>query len=180
MNHTPRITSLGLSAAIAIAFAVLGPVSAHAGCFGTRAPAAARPMITLPAITPRKAESDLAARNIVGTWLSTGFDSNGAETSQSYVQWHSDGTEWENVNLPISDPMCLGSWKEVDRKHVSRNHFGWLFGDGGLSGYFNETETVTVGKDGTYHGVSDTKVYDLSGNLVGESTGTTSAVKISP
>jgi hypothetical protein len=32
----------------------------------------------------------------------------------------------------------MGSWKVIDAHHVSRNHFGWLYDRGTLSGFFNE------------------------------------------
>lgn len=105
----------------------------------------------------------------------------GVPGPQAYIQWHADGTEWENANLPLSGGnICLGSWKVVDMKHVSRNHFGWLYTQGLLTGHFNETEMTTVGLNGTYTGVTDTKVYDLSGTLLAEVAGTSSAVRVSP
>jgi hypothetical protein len=185
-----RLTSLGLQAGIA-AMAALGAVSAHAGCADPRIDASGRPSIALPARAPDssimlsarepdQAASPYAARNIVGTWLVT-YSRQGVPGPQAYIQWHADGTEWENANLPLSGGnICLGSWKVIDMKHVSRNHFGWLYTDGILTGHFNETEMTTVGLKGTYTGVTDTKVYDLSGTLLAEVAGTSSAVRVSP
>ena len=34
---------------------------------------------------------------IVGTWLVT---YEGPVAGQAFIQWHSDGTEWENIDLP--------------------------------------------------------------------------------
>ena len=65
MNRNHRITSLGLSAVIAIA--ALGASSAHAGCDDPRTLAAGQPAIQLPPGEPTMAQSDIAAINIVGT-----------------------------------------------------------------------------------------------------------------
>jgi hypothetical protein len=121
-----------------------------------------------------------AADNIVGSWLVT-YTVEGAYFAQAYIQWHSDGTEWENINLPISGgSVCVGSWTTVDAKHVSRNHYGWLYTKGKVSGYFNETETDAVAKNGTYAGTNEQKGYDLNGNLLFDVTGTSSAAMITP
>jgi hypothetical protein len=56
-------------------------------------------------------------------------------------------------------------WKRVDARHVSRNHYGWLYTSGILTGYFNETETAEVSRNGTYNGITETMIYDLDGHL---------------
>ena len=100
---------------------------------------------------------------------------------QAYIQWHNDGTEWENINLPLSGGnICVGSWKPVDSKHVSRNHYGWLYTNGELSGYFNETETNKVTRNGTYSGTNEQIGYDLNGNQIFDVMGTSSAILIAP
>jgi hypothetical protein len=126
------------------------------------------------------ASDENASKNIIGTWLVT-YTAGGAPAGQAYIQWHSDGTEWENINFPIEGGnICMGSWKTVDSKHVSRNHFGWTYTNGLLSGYFNETETTEVARNGTYTGITNFKAYDVSGNLLVEFSGASSAVLISP
>jgi len=179
MTFAHRVASLLVPAGIAAATAFTA-VSAQAGCADPRAMPAARTLLTLPAREAVTAESPLAVRNIVGTWLVT-YAAGGEPGPQAYIQWHADGTEWENINLPLSGGnVCMGAWKAVDAKHVSRNHYGWLYTDGLLTGYFNETETATVSLHGTYAGVTATNVYDLSGVLVATASGTSSAVRISP
>lgn len=37
----------------------------------------------------------------------------------------------------------MGSWKMIDRSHVSRNHYGWLFNNELIAGYFNETDELS-------------------------------------
>ncbi len=169
--------------AAAAAAAALSSVSAYAGCAdpGTGAAFGQTPPISLPASpgTGRIHSGD-ATKNIVGTWLVT-YTVQGNYFAQAYIQWHSDGTEWENINLPISGgSVCVGSWTTVDAKHVARNHYGWLYTKGKVSGYFNETETDAVTKNGTYSGTNEQKGYDLNGNLLFDVTGTSSATMITP
>jgi hypothetical protein len=125
---------------------------------------------------------------IVGTWLVT------YPNGQAYIQWHSDGTEWENINMPtITGNICMGSWESKGPWTYSRNHFGWLFDTSGNNvGYFNETETDTLAKDGnSYSGTNVTIFYDTSGNVIpapgtmgppptGGYPGTSSATRIEP
>ncbi|HEY1613261.1 MAG TPA: hypothetical protein VGF97_06160 [Rhizomicrobium sp.] len=164
---------------------ILGSISAHAGCADPRYAASGAvhqpPPFTLPAgNAPRLHQDGDAGTRIVGTWLAT-YTVEGNPFGQAYIQWHSDGTEWENINLPVSSGnLCMGSWTKTDAKHVSRNHWGWLYTNGTLSGYFNETETNAVSKNGTYSGTNEQKGYDLNGNLTFDVTGTSSAVMISP
>lgn len=174
-----------LSVAAAATIMALGGFSAHAGCADPRALLSGSvqppPHIMLP---PRgmavAGHAGDAGNRIVGTWLAT-YTVEGNAFGQAYIQWHSDGTEWENINLPISGGnICVGSWMTMDAKHVARNHWGWLYTKGQLTGYFNETETDAVARNGTYSGTNEQKGYDLNGNLVFDVTGTSSAVYIAP
>jgi hypothetical protein len=120
--------------------------------------------------------------SIVGTWLVT-YTFGGAPAGEAFIQWHSDGTEWENINHPtLSGNICLGSWKVIDEHRVFRNHFGWLYnGSGMLTGFFNEIETDELSRDGnSYTGNNELKMYDLSGNMTADLTGTDSATRIEP
>jgi hypothetical protein len=175
-NVMKRTLSL---AALAAAMA-LASFSAHAGCADLRN-IGSHPRISLPqGLNANVVRHGDASENIVGTWLVT-YTVEGNPFGQAYIQWHSDGTEWENINLPLSGGnICMGSWKATDSKHVARNHWGWLYTNGDLSGYFNETETDKVTRNGTYSGTNEQKGYDLSGNLLFDVTGTSSAVLITP
>jgi hypothetical protein len=145
--------------------------------------------VTLPMPVLPKAQADDRAlgtdRNgdgdgaIVGTWQVT-YTSGGSPFGVAFIQWHDDGTEWENVDFPIlGGNICLGSWRQLDHRHVRRSHIGWLYTDGNLSGYFTETETDTVSHSGnSYSGFNDTKIFDLDGNLQAEVPGTADAVRI--
>jgi hypothetical protein len=75
----------------------------------------------------------------------------------------------------------MGEWKAIDTHHVFRNHFGWLYDSGMVSGYFNETETDELSRDGnSYTGTNELKMYDLSGNMTADLIGTDSATRIEP
>jgi hypothetical protein len=127
---------------------------------------------------------------IVGTWLV-----NYGPVGQALIQWHSDGTEWENITHPaIGGNICMGSWVPTGPRTYSRNHFGWIFDSttGLIAGYFNETETDKLSKDGnSYTGTNVTIFYDMSGTVVPAPgapspaptdgyPGTSSAVRIEP
>jgi hypothetical protein len=88
---------------------------------------------------------------------------------QAFIQWHSDGTEWENINHPtFGGNICMGSWKATGPWTVTRNHFGWIFDASGIiAGYFHETETDKLSQDGnSYSGTNITIFYDLDNNVV--------------
>jgi hypothetical protein len=76
----------------------------------------------------------------------------------------------------------MGSWEALDRWHYTRNHFGWLFTNGTVSGYFNETETDLLAADGnSYSGTNSTTLYNLDGTVMaGPFPGTASATRIEP
>lgn len=171
--------------AAAAAAALLCSASAYAGCANLGAlgqsPAHQISPGSLPGLAGAKtARTGDASENIVGTWL-VSYTIEGQAFAQAYIQWHSDGTEWENINLPPDGGnICMGSWKALDSKHVYRSHAGWNYTNGQLSGYFTETETDKVTRNGTYSGTNELKFYDLNGNLLNDVTGTSSATLISP
>jgi hypothetical protein len=71
--------------------------------------------------------------SIVGTWK-VAYSNGGV----AFIQWHQDGTEWENIDFPVlGGNLCMGSWKSENRWHYSRNHYGWVYTDGVVSGYLN-------------------------------------------
>jgi hypothetical protein len=125
--------------------------------------------------------TDDAAHKIVGTWQ-VSYATGGTVYAEAFIQWHSDGTEWENIDFPIlGGNICLGSWKAVGENRVSRYHVGWLYSNGVLFGHFIETETDEVSHDGnSYTGNNDTKMYTLDGTMFNEVVGTSAATRISP
>lgn len=170
---------------IGIAFvttATLFGLSAHANCAYPRVESErhAPPIQSHPHFGPHE--------GIVGTWLAS------YPNGLAFIQWHSDGTEWENIDLaPATGNICMGSWEATGPWTYTRNHYGWLFDPSGNNiGYFNETETDTLAADGnSYSGTNVTVFYDTNGNVVpapgapappppGGYPGTSSAVRIAP
>jgi hypothetical protein len=164
-------------------------LTAHAGCMDPRV-GAQQGASALTAVTPESSASAFdwrnADRGIVGTW-SVVYTPEGSTTpsGQAFIQWHSDGTEWENINYPVlGGNICMGSWKQIDQTHVSRNHYGWLYNNGLIAGYFNETETDEL-QGNTYVGFNVTKLYFYPVPPATEGTtmelkGTAKATRIAP
>jgi len=119
---------------------------------------------------------------------------NHGPVGQAFIQWHSDGTEWENITHPVlGGNICMGSWEATGSWIYSRNHFSWIFDSTGtIAGHFNETKTDSLSKDGdSYTGTNVSIFYDMAGNVVpapGQQApapsrrypGTSSAVRIEP
>jgi hypothetical protein len=173
------VKHLILTAATALAL-VASAVSAQAGCADPRTLQGAHvksPAVHLPAHTQAHISND-AAKAIVGTWYVV-YTVEGNPFANAYIQWHDDGTEWENIDFSAaSGNICMGEWGAAGKKTFSRDHVGWLYNDGTLTGYFIETETDKLAKDGnSYAGTNEQKVYDLDGNLLADVTGTSSATR---
>jgi len=117
---------------------------------------------------------------IVGLWH-VKYTSGGQPFFESFDQWHSDGTELENPNLPpVTGSVCVGVWKPIGSRTVRLHHVGWNFDvNGNSTGTFTLSETNTVGPNGkTYEGTFDYKIYDVDGNLIQEVTGAQTATRI--
>jgi hypothetical protein len=168
-------------------------LDAHASCADPRAGAQAgtsehmplvdlqqRPMVSHLDAEDGGVKAENANQGIVGTWIVV-YATEGTTTGEAFIQWHSDGTEWENINYPVlGGNICVGSWRAVDSSHVSRNHYGWLYNNGMLAGYFNENETDEVASDGnSYTGVNTTVLY-VSGSPPVILKGTASARRLTP
>jgi hypothetical protein len=115
--------------------------------------------------------------SIVGLWQVTYYHDT-TPFRKSYDQWHDDGQEFEVAN-GFPGMQCQGTWKRMHGV-VSLFHVGWLFDDSGqFAGHFEETQTNTVGSDGTtYTGTFDQKFYDANGNFTGEDMGTVQATRL--
>src|SRR3977135_3986554 len=177
-------TFLGATAAAAL---TLSGVAAHAGCADPRTVDQSGAFQVIHALRVQKSvsgnnsSSENAGRNIVGTWHVT-YTAGGSPFGEAFIQWHSDGTEWDNIDFPVlGGNICMGSWKQVGRRQFSRNHIGWSYDNGKLSGYFTETETDGGAFGGnSYSGLNDSKIYDLKNNLLAEVQGTATATRIAP
>jgi hypothetical protein len=140
-----------------VATLTLCGLSARASCVDPRSSSQeAAPLDFKLGSMPSHPGQDVGEK-IVGTWY-VAYTTEGAPPGAAFIQWHSDGTEWENINHPVlGGNICMGSWKAIDRSHVFRNHYGWLYSNGVLAGYFNETETDEVAWDGnSYSGTNTT------------------------
>jgi len=172
-----------IAAALALAFGMTGMtgMTANASCVNPTMPGTSVSVQQMPKSFNLKAETRHHAghilERIVGTWHVT---YTGALAGQALIQWHSDGTEWENIDYPIlGGTVCMGDWRIVDDNHVTRSHMGWLFDNGIPAGYFTETETNEVAVNGgSYHGTNHAKFFDLSGHMFAEADGTSEASRI--
>jgi hypothetical protein len=170
--------TLYIGAAIAAALALTG-LSAHAACMDPRSITAGISEhrvshMMLPQAFARDDEHDRPV-SIVGTWLVT-YSLGG----EAYIQWHSDGTEWENINHPIlGGNICMGSWKQTGRYTYVRHHAGWVYTEGNLTNYFLEDETAELAANGkSYSGVDTFTMYNLDGSVAfGPLPGTASATR---
>ena len=164
----------------------LSALSAHASCVDPRTANQAEAPSNLVLGPMASHAGHDAFENIVGTWHVT-YTTEGFPPGEAFIQWHSDGTEWENINHPVlGGNICMGSWKPLDRSHVFRNHYGWLYNNGVIAGYFNETETDLLSWDGnSYSGTTTTTltfyaVPPATTPTVIVLTGTATAQRIAP
>jgi len=168
----------GLALAAASAHASCGPITITTS--GRILPALAQPGLPLPALNG-DADDDSRDNSIVGLWHTT-YSAGGAVFAESFKQWHSDGTELDNIDQnPAVGSICLGVWKPVGARRVRLHHVGWVFApDGSPSGSFTIDEEDTVAPDGkSYIGTFTFRVYDVNWNFTGaEVKGTIAATRI--
>ena len=121
--------------------------------------------------------------SIVGLWQVVYTPVSGSPITMSFKEWHSDGTEFENISLaPVGGDICFGAWKTIAPRTVKTHHVGWIFATPGATAtnYFIQDETDTVSRDGkTYTGTYKFQAYNLDGVKQGpESDGTIAATRI--
>jgi hypothetical protein len=119
----------------------------------------------------------------VGTWIVIDTpDGSSTPSGKAFIQWHSDFTEWENIDYPVlGGNICMGSWKAVDQSHVSRHHYGWLYDNqGNLAGYFNERENDEVASDGQSYTGTNTTVLNFFSGAPMTLQGTATAQRVAP
>jgi len=127
--------------------------------------------------------STSAPVTVIGLWQVTYTTSSKAPFGVSFKEWHSDGTEFENIDhSPVVGNICFGVWKQVGTRTFRLHHTGWLFDDNGNpTGSFIVEENDTVWLNGmSYSGTFVFKVYDKNGDYVSgsEVTGTITAKRI--
>ena len=160
------VAAMGMLFAATSARAGCGDPTARKGGVAPRAPFLAQVAGGLEqgnAEAIQSPESRTDARDtkdsIVGLWHVT-YTSEGQTLYESFDQWHSDGTELENPNLPpATGPLCVGVWKQVGLQTFRLHHVGWNFDINKNSlGSFTLDETNTVDPHGrTYQGTFDLK-----------------------
>lgn len=170
-----RQTALIASAVISLMFLTN---TANASCFdqGRRTSSA------IPKGLLRQMDTAQNAANgtIAGLWHATYTTSDNQLFQESFDMWHLDGTELESANVnPIGGNFCLGVWKQLGSQ-IRLHHVGWAFDNvGNLVGPFTVDQTDVLGVQGnSYTGSFEFKLYDTSGNLLQEVTGTIAAIRI--
>lgn len=167
-----------LVSAAAIAW-MAGSISAQASC-GAPLGGKTGVLNSLPHVKVSRAEAaPMGYGSIVGMWTNS-IIVNGTTVATSIATWHSDGTEYDNIDAPpINGNVCQGVWESKGTSKVEEHHFGWTFDqNSNPSGYFTLDQSPKLSHDGmSYTGPFDQKYYDLSGNLLTEVTGEMSAVR---
>jgi len=177
MMNTIRATFLTLATA-GLLFAAS---TANAACGD---PAGFKPgtISKLPLLVqPNGGHQQPGSNSIVGLWHVT-YKSGGELFYDALDQWHGDGTELENANVPpIYGNVCMGVWTQSADGTIQLSHIGWSFNaDGSSAGYFTLGEANRVGSTGnTYSGEFEYRAYDVDGNFLGALRGTLSAQRIS-
>jgi len=165
------------------AFALLGVLALFAETTNARAacgdPGGSAEHVTLPS----QSQSASASDSIVGLWHVTYSLSPTVVFNESFDTWHSDGTEYDNADLPPSgSSVCEGVWKQIGPRTVRLHHVGWTFSPDGttLTGTFTLDETSTLAPNGkTYSGTFAFKTYNRDGSFTGtEFDGTIAAIRI--
>jgi hypothetical protein len=168
-----RFILLSVTAAALVA----GTVSVEAACGVPMGAQAAK--IHLP---PLKYVTTPSGDSIVGTWT-TSLKVGGSVILNTIIQWHNDGTEADNADVPPTvGNTCEGSWVSTGRRTVHRYHLGWTFNASNGSapnGMFVLTEDNTLARDGnSYKGTFDQKFYDPDGKQVNEISGDVVAKRV--
>src|SRR5215470_7068005 len=180
-----RLRRVVLSARTANALVALALVAAcsllvntaNASCLNRKSTS---PRLPNGLVTKLTASPSAAHGSIAGLWHVTYTTSDDQLFQESFDMWHSDGTELETANVnPIPGNFCVGVWKQVGSE-IHLHHVGWGFDNlGNLVGPFTVDSVVVLGNRGnSYSGSFDFKLYDTSGNLLQEVTGTISATRI--
>ena len=168
------------------AFAMMGvatllcisAISAHAG--GCAPSGRQDDSIALPDLNNSTTSAPVT---VIGLWHVTYTTSSKAPFGVSLKEWHSDGTEFENIDhSAVVGNICFGVWKQVGSRTFRLHHTGWVFDDNGNPmGSFIIEENDTVWLNGlNYSGSFVFKVYDKKGDYVSgsEVTGTIAAKRI--
>src|SRR5215831_6512315 len=172
----PTIAALVVVLAAANSYADCGPLA------GMKFPVLKLPLLEAADLAAIGGMPNGESRDsIVGLWH-TMYTAGNSPFAETLKEWHSDGTEFENVNHnPAIGAVCVGVWKQVAMRTVRLHHLGFLFNpDGTSAGTFVVEETDTLAAHGrSYAGTFTFRTYDVNGNFTGtEVKGTTAATRI--
>lgn len=169
-----------LLSAVAICTLASAAPAAFAGCglqAGVKGDGVKLPALAGAIEQMRDAHND----SIVGLWH-TSYTAGGQPFGNSLKQWHSDGTEFENVDHnPTIGNICFGVWKQIGDRTVRLHHLGWLFGtDGSAEGTFTIDEIDVLAPNGmTYTGSFVFRTFNPDGTFTGtEVSGSIAASRI--
>jgi len=128
------------------------------------------------------ANRDDSVDGIVGFWRVMYVLPDGTVADDAYQQWHSDGTEIHNADLPAaSGNICLGVWKKTGVSHYKLNHF-YLQSDPAtdtLQYRIQIREEIDLDRSGDKHsGTFTIDSYDPTGNPSFHAEGTVQATRI--
>ena len=117
--------------------------------------------------------------SIVGMWSVHYVSTTGGPEAFAYIQWHSDGLEFEAANI-APGALCQGTFKQASDGSYHDYHVAWTFDSNGApSGYWDENMIATLGTGGsTYSGTYARKFYDVNGNFLFEDDGTMTATRL--
>jgi hypothetical protein len=121
-----------------------------------------------------------AARpSIVGLWRVNYVSTTGGPAASAYIQWHSDGLEFEVAGF-APGAMCQGTFRQAPDGSFHDYHIAWTFDSTGApSGYWDENMVVIVSGDAqSYSGTYARKFYDVNGNFLFEDDGTMTAERL--
>lgn len=166
---------------LAVAGLMLGATSAKATC-GSLSGLGSGSGPKLPMLGQAEEGGVRGHDSIVGLWHVV-YTAGGEVFFESLDQWHSDGTEFENADLPIAQGnTCFGVWKPTGPHSVKLHHVGWTYDpttSEKANGTFTLDETNTVSQNGqSYTGTFTFITYDLKGNQSPEIAGTIAATRI--
>jgi hypothetical protein len=185
MNWIRKSIGNGLSRGVfaMVAGLLLTTASASAAC-GNFSGVGLKHGAVLPLLGQAEDESEGSpySPTIVGLWHVV-YTSGGEIFNESLDQWHSDGTEFENADVPVAGGnICFGVWKWVGTRTVKLHHIGWTYDAatvGLANGVFTLDEVNTVSKDGkTYSGSFTFTVFSLTGAQLEQKKGTMKATRI--
>ena len=179
-----RRAAVGILAVVSLVFASANAFATCGVVAGAKSAGIKLPSLvqSAPQVAGLLAQVEGGASNtFVGLWQ-TRYTTGGAVFAVSFKQWHSDGTELDNIDQnPALGSVCVGVWKQTGLRSVDLHHVGWVFNpDGSPGGSFTIDESDTLAENGkTYTGTFTFRTFDVNGSPTGvEVSGNVAANRI--